>query len=178
MKFEDKTNIEQLIALQKKNEKRSLEKKEEEELQALLEKYAQYKKLNSTQMLKQYQEDMKPRAFKVDGEDVDLQLMLQDYKSAFGKDKDFKEPKIANHELILEFSSPKEAKEFFLDQASKNRSFVVYDVGTNQIIAYAKDGQLYHGNGALFKPGDSLSPTNSKDAELDREAPRPQKSLS
>lgn len=162
MKPEVIAEIQRLISLQKEQEKKDLTN--EAKFLALIEKYKEYENLNSVQMQKKLTEAMKPKVFKTQGEDNELLLMLKDFKNKFGKGKEFKEPQINNHTVILEFPSPKEAKEFFLEQAQKNRSFKVFDPDTNNVIAYSNgDGKLYHGDGKVFNPGESLSPSKVED---------------
>ncbi|GGI76286.1 hypothetical protein [Legionella impletisoli] len=90
-------------------------------------------------------------------ETEEFKAVIDDYMDFVGEFA--KQRPVAQEGLLkLDFPSPEKAIDFFQQQASKNRSFIVVDEKTNKVLAYSNgDGQLYHGDGNLFKPGDKLT---------------------
>ncbi|WP_133127267.1 type IV secretion protein Dot [Legionella nagasakiensis] len=121
-----------------------------------------------------------PKEFAVKS-DVDNDQMIRDYmefiKRITGKPCD-KVPETVNGITKLTFPSIKDASNFFLDQAEKHPKsrFIIIDAETKTVMAYAKDGKLYHANGSEFQKGDVLTPSGIQHEDF--KIPEPEETAS
>ncbi|WP_133130424.1 hypothetical protein [Legionella yabuuchiae] len=87
----------------------------------------------------------------------EFQAIIDDYMSfvgEFAKER----PEAKGGLLKLDFPTPENAVDFFQQQASKSRSFIIFDEQTKKVLAYSNgDGQLHHGNGKPFQKDDKLT---------------------
>jgi hypothetical protein len=154
----EKKVIERMIELRQLEEKKALDDKQKQELIDLSLKNAELTRMS----LEQLQDELKKSApeQEVSVKSNNLNDIIDDYKKKFGQEDWYKEPEAKNGKVDLVFPSKEAASNFMLEQAEKNRPFVVVDGKTNQVMAYSNgDGTLYHGDGKPFAKGDELSPS-------------------
>lgn len=154
----EKKVLERMIELKQLGDQKALNDKQAQEFMALSLKNAELAQLS----LEQLQEELKKSAAeqKVSVKSNKLDDILTDYKAKYGKEDWYKEPEVKNGKVELVFPSIEAASNFMLEQAEKNRPFVVVDGKTNKVMAYSNgDGTLYHGDGRPFAKGDELSPS-------------------
>lgn len=170
----NRDELERLLALKKMQEELRTQKKELDELQlhektTLDRKYKQFASLTSQAMKEQLDQQLQVSATlstkKATVKSDELDLMLEDYNNLYpeercSKEPWYKKPEMKDGKMELAFPSEKAMTDFFEDQSSKNRAFMVVDAQTNKVMAYSNgDGKLYHGNGTEFKSGDKLTPS-------------------
>ncbi|KTD44819.1 hypothetical protein [Legionella quateirensis] len=153
----DKKVLERLIVLRQLEEKKQLEDKQMQELNQLIEKNSHLAKMS---VLEMQEELAKGRDLQqADIVSKNLDPIIEDYKKQFGKEDWYKEPKVENGKVTLEFPSKEALSDFMQKQAELNRPFVLVDQATNKVMAYSKgDGTLFHGDGKPFVKGDELKP--------------------
>ena len=153
----DKKVIERLIELRQLEEKKQLDDKQMQELIQLQERNSLLANMSLQQMQEELAKgkDLQP----ADIVGKNLAPIIEDYKKQFGKEDWYKEPKVEDGKVTLQFPSKESAANFLQNQAEQNRHFVVVDQATQKVMAYSKgDGTLYHGDGKPFVKGDELKP--------------------
>lgn len=167
--------IKRMIELQKQQDEKTLrDQKDLEELKKLKEQYKDYKDFKSYKEMQEHfeQEEKKEESedLKVFGEHMNL--VVKDFKAAFKDKAGYKDPVQEDGKTKLTFPSKADAVAFMMAQASKNRAFEVYDLKTNQLVAYSDGtGKLFHPpkpGGAEFKKGEDFTP----EAETPKNSPK------
>lgn len=92
---------------------------------------------------------------KVSGKSVDP--IMAAYNEIYAEEEWYEEPKVEGNTVLLKFPTPEEAGKFFMKQSENGHIFLISDPKTNKVMAYSNgDGQLYHGDGQVFKAGEAL----------------------
>lgn len=144
--------LKKLLAIKKKEEENKVLSDEEQRQKAALGiKHADFLKMTSQEMEKTLTADPSKKSVDVGVKSPTIEQIIQDYKKRY---PNAAEPVTKEGKTELFFPSQKEAAEFLMDQASKNRRFIVTDQ-SGKVIAYSNgDGQLYNGNGSQYKSGE------------------------
>ncbi|MCW8444530.1 type IV secretion protein Dot [Fluoribacter gormanii] len=148
-----KKDVERLLNLKKKQEELGvLNQKDMQEKMELENKHKEFLQMNSQQMEQELKKKGSMKKVGVEGED--LKLIIEDYKRKYGEQSWYKEPEEQDGKVTLTFPSEEEVGIFFEGQARDNRSFIIVDNKTNEVIAYSNgDGNLYNGNGSVYEGG-------------------------
>ena len=168
----------ELLELKKRAAAAVLEAEAQARLNQLNILYAEYAKMDAEQM----DADLKMKHPVCISHSRDHDLIIQDYQAQFSCKPGYKAPETKNGYTELSFASEAEAGAFLQDQAAKGRCCGVYDDvdGQMRAIAYSNgDGNLYHANGTIYKPGDSFAPVEGVTKEkykLPREEKQPPRS--
>ncbi|MBL7481517.1 type IV secretion protein Dot [Legionella bononiensis] len=153
----DKKVLERLIELRQLEEKKQLDDKQMQELIQLQERNSLLANMSLQQMQEELAKGKELQQADIVGKNLDP--IIEDYKKQFGKEDWYKEPKVENGKVTLQFPSKESVADFFQNQAEQNRKFVVVDQATQKVIAYSKgDGTLFHGDGKPYVKGDELKP--------------------
>ncbi|RUR21738.1 type IV secretion protein Dot [Legionella qingyii] len=158
---EVKKEVERLLSLKKKQEELGvLNQKDMQEKMKLENKHKEFLQMSSQQM--EHELTKKGSMKKVGVEGDDLKLIIEDYKRKYGEQSWYKEPEEKDGKVTLTFPSQEEVGIFFEAQARENRSFIIVDNKTNEVIAYSNgDGNLYNGNGSVYEGGEFQSSNQS-----------------
>lgn len=155
-----KEELAELLELKKKVASAELEADAQARLIQLNNLHAAYAKMDAEQM----EADLKKKPSETSlsiSHSRDHDLIIQDYNAQFSCKPGYIVPETKNGYTKLCFASEAEAGDFFQAQAAKGRSFGIYREydGQMRAVAYSNgDGNLYHANGTVYKPGDSFVP--------------------
>ena len=148
-------DLQKLLELKKSEEKTTLDTENAQTLFKLKAQYLDYATMTHQAMLEKLQQEASTKEVGVECSEDVSNAILNEYRARYRNTDWYKEPEIKDGKISITFPSEIEMGNFFKDQAEQNRSFIVVDGNTNQVIAYSNgDGKLYHGNGSEYDGGD------------------------
>lgn len=97
-----------------------------------------------------------------------IEELIADYNEAYAGEEHYEAPKVEDDGSVrFKFSSQDECSKFFMKQAEKGDSFIMFDPVTKNVTAYAKDGKLYHHDGKEFKAGEAFTQSEVKQEDFE-----------
>ena len=182
-----KALLEEALRLKTLDEQQVLEEAQAQEIQAFMKEHEALWNISiqvlRQLLLKQNIPTAESGDFLIQSDDHEaLDSVMADYMKMFRTSPDgaypsgYAEPKKDKDGLIhLSFPTDELCISFLMQQAEKNRAFVVMD-DNRHVLAYSKgDGHLCHPDGTQFKPGDAFQPSTCtvEDFKMPGQAPKP-----
>lgn len=170
MTIPTEAEIMRMIELKQMQERKNVFNQHEMQEKMKLElKYKEYLSLTSAEMEKLLLKN-RPAPVTTSVKSDEIYTFAADYKKLYSKKPWYKEPEVKNGKMELSFPSNEEVINFMRHESDQKITFVFFDEKTRKVMAYSNgDGNLYHGDGSDFKPGDKFAASNVDIDDFNRE---------